>query len=241
MDIGGRPRNRLARINYMIINILSLFPNIIECYFATSIVGRAVQKGIITYRSIDIRDFAHNPHKSCDDAPYGGGAGMIMTPEPLGLALDSVSARTKRTIFPTPSGKRLSSKLLSSLVLEQELVFICGRYEGIDQRIIDIFVSDEISIGDWVISSGELAALVIIDGMYRLLEGAISHESLDEESFRDGLLEYPHYTRPSIWRGHAVPSELLSGNHAKIRTWRKHKQLEKTCRYRSDLLRKPDN
>ena len=220
----------------MKITILTLFPEIIESYFKNSIMARAIEKGLIEYNVVNIRDFALDKHKNCDDYPYGGGAGMVLKPEPLALALDSVGAAGKRTVYPSPSGKLLKQEYASDLSKEKELVFICGRYEGIDQRVIDSYVDDEICIGDYILSSGEVAALTVIDCVYRLLDGVISRDSLEEESFANGLLEYPQYTRPEEFRGMKVPDILLSGHHENIRKWRREKSLEKTENYRPDLL-----
>jgi tRNA (guanine37-N1)-methyltransferase len=161
---------------------------------------------------------------------------MVIKPEPLGSALEAINAKHKRVIYPTPSGKPFTQQYAAELSKEEDLVIICGRYEGIDQRIIDMYVDDEICIGDYVISSGEVAALVIIDAVYRLLDGVISGESLVEESFTDGLLEYPHYTRPETYCGINVPAILLSGHHARIDQWRMRKRLEKTLLNRPELL-----
>lgn len=216
--------------------ILSLFPEILEGFFQASIMKKSVEKGLIDYQLVNIRDYAFDKHKTCDDSPYGGGAGMVLKAEPLALALDSVGAANKRTLYPTPSGRLFNQSLALDLSKETELVFICGRYEGIDQRIIDEYVDDEISIGDYVISSGEISTLVIVDAIYRLCEGVITAESLDEESFADGLLEYPHYTRPEEFRGQKVPEVLLSGHHKKIVEWRREKSMDKTKRLRPELL-----
>ena len=197
--------------------ILTLFPEIIEGFFKSSIMAKAVEKGIISYQVVDIRQFTLDKYKSCDDYPYGGGAGMVMKAEPLARALDSVDASSIRTIYPSPSGKKFSQKYASSLAEEEELVFICGRYEGIDQRIIDSYVDDEICIGDYVISSGEVASLVIVDAVYRLFDGVISKESLEEESFSNGLLEYPQYTRPEVFRGMKVPDILHTQRYLSTR------------------------
>ena len=220
--------------------VLTLFPEIPRAFFESSIMAKAVQKGIIAYDLVNIRDFAFDRHKTCDDATYGGGAGQLMMPEPLGLALDSVEAykKTKHVIYVTPSGKPLTQEKAVQLSKEEELVFVCGRYEGIDQRIIDSYVDDEISIGDYVMSSGELAATVIIDAVYRLVDGVITHESLDEESFNSNLLEYPQYTRPEVYKGMEVPEVLLGGNHEEIRKWRLRKSLQKTLMNRPDLIHK---
>lgn len=221
-------------------SILTLFPEIIESFFTTSIMARSVACDTISYDVVNFRDYATDKHKTCDDAPYGGGAGMVLKPEPLGSALDAIQAKNKRVIYPTPSGKRFTQAYARELSKEDQLVIICGRYEGIDQRIIDLYVDDEICIGDYVISSGEVAALVIVDAVYRLVDGVISDESLEEESFTDGLLEYPQYTRPATYCGIDVPEILLSGHHAHIGQWRFMKRLEKTLRNRPELLEKAD-
>jgi len=217
-------------------DVLTLFPEIPAAFFKTSIMAKAVDRGLITYNLVNIRDFADDKHRTCDDLTYGGGAGMLLLAHPLALALDSVQAAGKRVIYVTPSGKVFTQSYAAELAREENLVFICGRYEGIDQRIIDEYVDDEISLGDYVMSSGELAALVLIDTVYRLIDGVISRESLEEESFSDGLLEYPQYTRPQIFRGKAVPETLLSGHHEHIRKWRLKRRIEKTLAVRPDLL-----
>lgn len=216
--------------------VLTLFPNIVKAFFENSIMAKAVEKEIIAYDLVNIRDFACDKHRSCDDGTYGGGAGQLMMPEPLSKALDSVNARKKYVIYVTPSGKPFTQKVAEELSHKDELVFICGRYEGIDQRIIDSYVDAEISIGDYVMSSGEVAATVVIDTVYRLVDGVISHESLEEESYCDGLLEYPQYTHPEEWKGMKVPPVLLSGNHEEIRKWRLKKRIEKTLANRPELI-----
>ena len=218
--------------------VLTLFPEIPRAFFESSIMAKAVEKGIIAYDLVNIRDFAHDRHHTCDDAPYGGGAGQLLLPEPLGLALDSVEAyrKTKHVIYVTPSGKPLTQAKAQELSQKEELVLVCGRYEGIDQRIIDSYVDEEISIGDYVMSSGELAATVIVDTVYRLVDGVITSESLSEESFSDNLLEYPQYTRPNVYKGMEVPAVLQSGNHEEIRKWRLKKRLEKTLANIPDLI-----
>ena len=224
----------------MKINVLTLFPEIVESYFRSSIMGRAVEKGIVEYRVVDIRDYAADKHRTCDDAPYGGGAGMVLKPEPLGRALDAVGAELTRTVYVTPSGKPYSQGYAAELSREAALTVLCGRYEGVDQRIIDLYVDDEISIGEYVLSSGELAGCVVIDAAFRLIEGVISGESLEEESFRHGLLEYPHYTRPVEYRGLEVPEVLLSGHHRRIEEWRLEKSIEKTRKNQPRLLEDRD-
>ena len=216
--------------------VLTLFPQIPQAFFENSIMAKAVEKGIIAYDLVNIRDFATDKHHTCDDSPYGGGAGQLMMTEPLGRALDSVTASRKHVIYVTPSGKQFTQSKALELSRKDELVIVCGRYEGIDQRIIDYYVDDEISIGDYVMSSGEVSATVIIATVYRLIDGVISSESLDEESYSDGLLEYPQYTRPPVYKDMEVPDVLLSGNHEKIRKWRLKKRLEKTLANRPDLI-----
>ena len=216
--------------------VLTLFPEIPRAFFETSIMAKAVERGIIAYDLVNIRDFAFDRHKTCDDKPYGGGAGQLLMAEPLGRALDSVEAYKKHVIYVTPSGKPFTQKKAVELSQKDEIVLVCGRYEGIDQRIIDLYVDDEISIGDYVMSSGEVAATVIIDSVYRLVEDVITSESLDEESYSGGLLEYPQYTRPAVYKGLAVPDVLIGGNHELIRKWRLKKRLQKTFANRPDLI-----
>ncbi|MDR2730413.1 MAG: tRNA (guanosine(37)-N1)-methyltransferase TrmD [Treponema sp.] len=228
--------------------VLTLFPEITDTYFANSIMAKAINRGIIEYQVINIRDFANDKHKTCDDAPYGGGPGMLMLPEPLGLALQAAGCQPlnlkqktaslfKRVIYLSPSGRSFNQQLAYELSTEKELVLICGRYEGIDQRIIDIYVDDEISVGDYVLSSGEVAALAVIDATYRLVDDVICAGSLTEESFSSGLLEYPQFTRPEIYDTIKVPEVLLSGHHEQIREWRLEKRVEKTMRLRPDLIK----
>jgi tRNA (guanine37-N1)-methyltransferase len=218
--------------------VLTLFPEISDAYFANSIMAKAVSRGIIEYRAVNIRDFAFDKHRSCDDAPYGGGPGMLMLPEPLGKAFEAVLSGSagQRVICLSPSGRPFDQTLARELAAEKELTLLCGRYEGIDQRIIDSYVDDEISVGDYVLSSGEVAALVIIDATYRLVEQVITQTSLEEESFNRLLLEYPQYTRPEIYCKLKVPEVLLSGHHEKIRRWRLEKMVEKTLALRPDLI-----
>jgi tRNA (guanine37-N1)-methyltransferase len=221
----------------MKLSLLSLFPSILEGFFESSIMAKAVIKGLMSYELVDIRDFAVDKHRKCDDEVYGGGAGMLMLPGPLGRALESVGSPKVRTVYVTASGRLLNQALAKELAAEPELVIVCGRYEGIDQRIIDSYVSDEISIGDYVLSSGEIAALVLVDAVYRLVPGVISGESLEEESFSDAaLLEYPQYTRPAEYASIRVPEVLISGHHANIARWRLRESLKKTLAYRPELL-----
>ncbi|MEA4859118.1 MAG: tRNA (guanosine(37)-N1)-methyltransferase TrmD [Sphaerochaeta sp.] len=220
----------------MKMQIVTLFPEMVEGFFKNSIMKRAVEKNVVEYEIIDFRRYATDKHQSCDDVPYGGGAGMVIKCDPLAKALEALKASGKRVVYASPSGRRFTQQYAENLSKEQELVFICGHYEGIDQRLIDLYVDDEISIGDYVISSGEVSTLVIIDAVYRLLDGVISSESLQEESFHGNLLEYPQYTRPETYCSKDVPDVLLSGHHAKIGQWRLQKRLEKTLSHRPDLL-----
>jgi len=218
------------------LDILALFPEILAGFFTSSIMARAVSKGLVSYKLLNVRDFARDKHKKCDDEIFGGGAGMLMLPEPVSLALDQVKAEAARVVYLSPGGRLFNQAYAMELAQEKRLVIICGRYEGLDQRIIDKYVTDEISIGDYVLSSGETAALVLVDALYRLVPGVIRGESLQEESFEDNLLEYPQYTRPAVYDNMMVPEILLSGHHANIAKWRMKKRLEKTLLYRPDLL-----
>jgi tRNA (guanine37-N1)-methyltransferase len=222
----------------VIFHILTLFPEIFEGYRRSSILARAVEQRQVELDLINIRDFAGDKHKTCDDATYGGGPGMVLKPEPLAGALESVPGvkrRRTRVMYLTPSGKLWSQNLAREFAGESRLAMICGRYEGIDQRIIDLFVTDEISVGNYVLSGGEVAVMVVIDTIVRLLKGVIKEDSLSEESFSTGLLEYPQYTRPAVFRGLEVPEVLLSGNHAEIERWRREKSVEKTRKFRPEL------
>ncbi|MFP4549538.1 MAG: tRNA (guanosine(37)-N1)-methyltransferase TrmD [Spirochaetales bacterium] len=220
----------------MKLTVLALFPELLEAYFSSSIMARAVSKGLIEYELVNIRDYATDRHRTCDDAPYGGGYGMVLKPEPLAAALDAVSARRKHVVYASPAGRLFDQGVARELAQKDDLVFICGRYEGIDQRIIDRYVHDEISVGDYVLSSGEVATLTMIDAAYRLIDGVIASGSLVEESHEDFLLEYPHYTRPEVFQGQAVPEILRSGNHAAIQAWRRKKRVERTATVRPDLI-----
>ncbi len=220
----------------MKLTVLTLFPEILKGFFESSIMKRAVERGLVTYELVNIRDYATDKHHKCDDEVYGGGAGMLMLPGPLGRALDAAGSPGVRTVFVTPGGRLFNQAYARDLAREPELVILCGRYEGVDQRIVDKYVSDEISIGDYVLSSGEVAALAVVDAVYRLIDGVITGESLAEESFEGGLLEYPQYTRPALYDSIPVPDVLVSGHHANITRWRLKKRLEKTLAYRPELL-----
>ncbi len=220
----------------MTITILTLFPGIFTGYLGGSILARAIDRGLVQVKVVDIRDYARDRHHVCDDAAYGGGPGMVMKPEPIAEALEATIAAGTRVIYLTPSGRPYTQAAAEELARGADVALLCGRYEGIDQRVIDRFVTDEVSVGDYVLSGGEVAAMAVVDSVTRLLPGVITGESLEEESFSGGLLEYPHYTRPEEFRGMRVPEVLLSGHHEKIRQWRLLRSIEKTMRYRPELL-----
>ncbi len=220
----------------MTVTILTLFPGLFSGYLESSILGRAIARGQVGVRVVDIREYATDRHHVCDDAAYGGGPGMVMKPEPIVAALDATSAPGARVIYLTPAGRRYTQRVAEDLARGGDFTLLCGRYEGVDQRVIDSRVTDELSIGDYVLGGGETAAMVVVDSVVRLVPGVITGESLEEESFSDGLLEYPHYTRPEDFRGMRVPEVLLSGHHEKIRQWRLLKSVEKTMRNRPELL-----
>ncbi|WP_432665127.1 tRNA (guanosine(37)-N1)-methyltransferase TrmD [Wukongibacter baidiensis] len=223
----------------MIIDILTLFPEMFNNIMSESIIGRAREKGIIEINPRNIRDFSANKHKKVDDYPYGGGSGMVLMNQPLFDALESITKdkKKRRVIYLTPKGKTFNQEMANNLSKEDELIFICGHYEGIDQRIIDKWVTDEISIGDYVLTGGELPAMVIIDSVCRLIPGVLGKdESFEDESFYNGLLEYPHYTRPATYDDISVPDILLSGNHKLIDEWRTKESLKITIERRPDLI-----
>ncbi len=223
----------------MKIDILSLFPEMFSGFLNSSILGKAIENGIIQVALINIRDFSRDKHRRVDDYPYGGGAGMVMMPQPLYDAVSSIKKEhpAARVVLTSPRGKPLVQKKAQQLSQEEHMVIICGHYEGIDQRIVDSIVDEEISIGDYVLTGGELPAMVIVDAVTRLLPEVLgSPRSLEEESFKGGLLEYPQYTRPAEFMGMAVPEVLLSGNHKRIEEWRREKALEATRKFRPDLL-----
>ncbi|GGH39539.1 tRNA (guanosine(37)-N1)-methyltransferase TrmD [Microbacterium album] len=224
----------------MRIDIVTIFPTFFDV-LGVSLLGRAREKGLLDVRVHDLRDWTHDRHRTVDDTPYGGGAGMVMKPEPWGEALDEILGEDAVLVVPTPSGEVFRQPLARELAQEKQLVFACGRYEGIDQRVIDHYAARGrvrlVSIGDYVLNGGEVAAMAMIEAITRLLPGFMGNpESLLEESHEDGLLEYPIYTKPAVWRGLEVPPVLLSGNHAAVAAWRREQSIERTRERRPDLL-----
>jgi tRNA (guanine37-N1)-methyltransferase len=225
------------RGSYMRIDCLSIFPDIIADALQHSIPGKAQERGLIEIKHHDIRDYATDKHHKTDDIPYGGGAGMVFKPEPVVAALRAVRSEGALVIHPSPAAPRLTQADVLELARQPALVFIASRYEGLDQRVVDHYVDREYSLGDFVISGGELACAVMIDAVVRQLPGAVGkRESVEQDSFSAGLLDYPHYTRPADFDGHAVPEVLLNGHHEQIRLWRKRQALARTLKYRPDLL-----
>lgn len=226
----------------MRIDVLTLFPEMFEGVFSSSLIGKARERGIVTLATVNFRDFSQNRHKTVDDAPYGGGGGMLLKPEPLFAAVEHIMAHAEagvrpRVILTTPQGETFTQRKARELAGESHLIFICGHYEGVDERVREHLATDELSIGDYVLTGGELPAMVMIDAIVRLLPGVLGNEaSAANDSFSDGLLEYPQYTRPAEFRGWKVPDVLLSGNHAEIAKWRRQQSLLRTLRRRPDLL-----
>lgn len=224
----------------MRIDILTLFPESFS-YLNSSILKRAQENGLLEINLIDIRDFSLDKHKKCDDYPFGGGAGMLMSAQPIYDAIQRVQDDNSFIVFPSPSGEKFNVDIAKELSKKEHLIFICGHYEGIDQRIIDIFSPLEVSIGDYVLTGGELPTMVIVDCLSRFIDGVISRESLLEESFSSNNLEYPQYTRPADFKGYKVPEVLLSGNHAEIERYRKEQSELITKKRRPDLLNKKND
>lgn len=230
----------------MLIDVISIFPEYFDV-LDLSLLGKARERGLVTTRVHDLRDFTHDAHRTVDDSPYGGGAGMVMRAEPWGAALDGILGTESILVVPSPAGTVFSQPLARKLATESHLVFACGRYEGIDERVITHYSHTHqvqvVSLGDYVLNGGEVATLAMIEAIARLIPGMVGNPvSLVEESHEQGLLEYPSYTRPPEWRGHEVPPVLLSGHHAEIAAWRREQQLERTRRVRPDLLtQRPDS
>ena len=221
-------------------HILTLFPEMVMNGLGTSITGRAMESGAISVDAVDIRNYSKDKHRHVDDTPYGGGAGMVMQPGPVCEAYEDLCARTgkkPRVIYMTPQGTVFNQTIAGELAKEEELVFLCGHYEGIDERALELIVTDYLSVGDFVLTGGELPAMVMIDCISRLVPGVLNNQvSAEEESFHDNLLEYPQYTRPEVFRGLKVPEVLLSGHHRNIEEWRRQKSIERTLERRPDLL-----
>ncbi len=221
------------------VNILTTFPEMFDSFFSASILGRAQEQGLIDIRVTDIRPYSLSKHHNTDDYPFGGGAGMVMMAQPILDAMTAVSAEypSARRIYMGPRGKKLTTSLARELSREKELILLCGHYEGVDQRALDTCMDEEISIGDYILTGGEPAAMVLVDCVSRFIPGVLgSADSPEEESFSDGLLEYPQYTRPRELNGMEVPEVLLNGDHAKIRAWRRYQSLKATLLHRPDLL-----
>ena len=216
-------------------DVLTLFPEMFEP-LKQSIIKRASEKKLIDINLVNIRDFSEDKHNKVDDTPYGGGAGMLMKPDVVDRAYNSVKSENAKVIYLTPQGKTLNQKIVKDLSKREHLILLCGHYEGIDQRVLDKIVDEEISIGDYVLTGGELPAMVLIDSVSRYVEGVLSDESTEEESFSNGLLEYPQYTRPEIFDNVKVPDVLISGHHENIRKWRRERSLENTFKKRPEML-----
>ena len=229
-------------------HVLTLFPDMVSGGLNTSILGRAAAGGHISLETVNIRDFTENKHKKVDDYPYGGGAGMLMQAQPVYDAYRSIEekilengGKKPRVIYVTPQGRVFNQQMAQELALEEELVFLCGHYEGIDERVLETIVTDYVSIGDYVLTGGELPSMVMIDAVSRLVPGVLKNEeSAEFESFHNNLLEYPQYTRPEEWRGKKVPEILLSGHHANIEKWRREQSVLRTAKARPDLLEKAE-
>ena len=226
----------------MVIDLITIFPGILDGPFRESMIKRAVEKSLVEINLIDLRDYTVDRHRQVDDTPYGGGCGMILKPEPLFSAVESLKEKSRaaspHVILMTPQGRKFDQQLAKKLAAMEHLILICGRYEGIDERVRLALVDDEISIGDFILTGGELAAAVLVDAVVRLLPGVLAEEASENESFTEPLLEHPHYTRPPLFRDMAVPPVLTSGNHGEIKAWRRKQSLIRTNERRPDLLEK---
>ena len=224
--------------------IMTLFPEMVMDGLNTSIIGRAVSKGLLSIEAINIRDYAFNKHNSVDDYPYGGGAGMLMQAEPVYQCYKAVEekiGKKPRVVYLSPQGKTFSQSMAEEFAKEEELVFLCGHYEGIDERVLEEVVTDYVSIGDYVLTGGELPAMIMVDAISRLVPGVLHNDvSAEFESFQDNLLEYPQYSRPEVWHDKKVPEVLMSGHHANIEKWRREQSVIRTAKNRPDLLEKAD-
>lgn len=222
-------------------DLVTIFPEFFRSPLQVSLLGKAIESGLIEVAVHDLRDWAEGPHRKVDDEPFGGGAGMVMTPGPVTSAVEQVRREEGRAIILSPAGRPLSQPLVAELANEDQVVLVCGRYEGIDARVTEILGAEEVSVGDFVAAGGETAALLVIESVARLVGGVVGNvRSVSEESFSAGLLEYPHYTRPAEFRGRSVPEVLLSGDHARIDRWRREQALRRTFEVRPDLFEKAD-
>jgi tRNA (guanine37-N1)-methyltransferase len=226
----------------MLVDVITLFPEVVTVPLSTSIMGRAQEKGVLQLRTHDVREHGRGKYRQVDDEPYGGGPGMVMRPEPIFATLEPLRTEKSRVIFMSPQGKRFDQKDAVRLSKEEHLIILCGHYEGVDQRIVDTCVDEELSIGDYVLTNGAIAAAVVVDAIIRLLPGVLGdEESAVQESFGEsGVLDHPHYTRPAEWQGIKVPEVLTSGDHAKVAKWRAEQAKERTRKNRPDLLEKSD-
>ena len=220
-------------------DILTLFPEMFEPLFK-SVIGKAIEKEILDINIVDIRNFSKDKHKKVDDTPYGGGAGMVIRPDVVYDAFISLKTDDAKVIHMSPQGKTLDQKIVENLSKENHIILLCGHYEGIDQRVLEEIKPEEISIGDYVLTGGEIPAMVLIDSVSRYVEGVLNKESINEESFSNGLLEYPQYTRPEVFKGRRVPEVLLSGHHEIIYKWRRKESIKNTYFKRRDLLKSVD-
>jgi len=219
------------------IDLISLFPSMVSGFLEESMLGRAQKHGVLKINSHNLRDCAEDKHKLTDDRPFGGGAGMVLKPEPLGKAIESLKREHTKVVYLCPDGKPLKTSIGKTLAKESHIILISGHYEGVDQRIRDLYVDEEISIGDYILTNGTVAAAVLIDVVARFVPGVLGEEkSLDQDSFSDSLLTFPQYTRPLQYNGMGIPSILLSGNHQKIDEWRKQQRVQKTLACRPDLI-----
>ena len=222
--------------------IMTLFPDMVMNGLNTSITGRAIEKGLLSIDAVNIRDYAYNKHNSVDDYPYGGGAGMLMQAEPVYQTYEAIcqkSGKRPRVVYLSPQGRTFSQTMAEEYAREEELVLLCGHYEGIDERVLEEIVTDYVSIGDYVLTGGELPAMIMVDAISRLVPGVLHNDvSAEFESFQDNLLEYPQYSRPEIWHEKQVPQVLLSGHHANIEAWRREQSIIRTAKNRPDLLKK---
>jgi tRNA (guanine37-N1)-methyltransferase len=221
------------------IKVLTIFPEMLEPVLHSSILGRAMEKGLLEVELVNIRDYSKNKHKNTDDYPFGGGAGMVMLAQPIVDAMRAAMGENfqGRRIYLSPRGRTLNQQIVEELAGEQELILLCGHYEGVDQRALDLVIDEELSVGDYVLTGGELPALIVIDAVSRLIPGVLgSEESPEDESFSTGLLEYPQYTRPRVFEGLEAPEVLLNGHHANIQKWRREQSLEITLKRRPELL-----